>query len=159
MEQKPRREALRSALARVLPNWGPLFLRVALGTVFMAHGWAKLDTPLGTPGGFNIESWGWPYPVFWAWVVALVESYGGLLILVGLFTRLAALLIATVMAVAIIKVKAVQGFVGGFEFEFALLMIAFTLVLTGGGRLSVDRDVLGWGAPPVRSRVGETPYD
>ncbi len=150
---------MRSWLTRVLPDWGPLFLRLALGTVFIAHGWAKLGTPLGTPEGFNIESWNWPYPVFWAWVVALVEAFGGLLIVVGLLTRLAALLIGSVMAVAIIKIKAEQGFIDGFEFEFSLLMIAVALVFTGGGRLSVDRDVLGWGAPPVRSRVGETPYD
>jgi putative oxidoreductase len=150
---------IRSFLARTLPEWGPIFLRLALGTVFIAHGWAKLGTPLGTPEGFNISSWNWPYPIFWAWVVALVEAFGGLLILVGLFTRLAALLVATVMAVAIIKLKAEQGFIGGSEFEYTLLMIAFALAFTGGGRLSVDRDVLGWGAPPSRSPVGETPYD
>ena len=40
-----------------------------------------------------------------------------------------------------------------------LLMMALALLLTGGGRISVDRDVLGWGAPPVSSPVGETPYD
>ena len=38
-------------------------------------------------------------------------------------------------------------------------MIALALVVTGAGRMSVDRDVLGWGAPPKRSHVGETPYD
>lgn len=150
---------MRSVLTRALPDWGPIFLRLALGTVFMAHGWAKLGTPLGTPEGFNIDDWNWPYPVFWAWVVALVETFGGLLIVVGFFTRLAALLIGAVMTTAIIKVRGVQGFVGGFELEFSLLMIALALVFTGGGRLSIDRDVLGWGAPPVRSPVGETPYD
>ena len=159
VEREAGRETMRSWLTRVLPGWGPLFLRLALGTVFMAHGWAKLGTPLGTPEGFNIESWNWPYPVFWAWVVALVEAFGGLLMVVGFLTRLAALLIGSVMAVAIIKMKAEQGLIDGFEFEFSLLMIAVALVFTGGGRLSVDRDVLGWGAPPVRSRVGETPYD
>lgn len=153
------RETLGALLTRTLPDWGPIFLRLALGTVFVAHGWAKLGTPLGTPEGFNIEGWNWPYPVFWAWVVALVETIGGLLIVVGFLTRLAALLIAAVMAVAIVKLKAEQGFIGGFEFEFSLMMIAVALFFTGGGRLSVDRDVLGWGAPPVRSRVGETPYD
>ena len=86
---------MRSLLTRVLPDWGPIFLRLALGTVFMAHGWAKLGSPLGTSGGFNIANWGWPYPVFWAWVVVLVETFGGLLIVVGLLTRVAALLIAT----------------------------------------------------------------
>ena len=138
---------MRWLLRRYLPDWGPIALRFALGTVFMAHGWAKLSGPVGTSEGFNIERWGWAYPVLWAWLVALVEFFGGLLIIVGLFTRIAAALIACVMLVAILKLKLSRGFVGGFEFEFALLMIAFSLVLTGGGHLSVDRDVLGWGVP------------
>ena len=150
---------MRWFLTRYLPEWGTIPLRLALGLIFMAHGWAKLTGPLGTPEGFNVDSLGWPYPVFWAWVVALVETFGGLLVIVGLFTRVAAFLIACVMVVAILKVKLALRFVGGFEFDFALLMIAFALVITGAGRLSVDRDVLGWGAPPKRSHVGDTPYD
>lgn len=150
---------MRWLLTRYFPEWGPILLRLALGTVFVAHGWAKLTGPLGTPDGFNIESWGWPYPVVWAWVVAVVETFGGLLIVVGLFTRIAAALVACVMVVAIVQIKLELGLVGGFELDFTLLMTALALVITGGGRLSVDRDVLGWGAPPKRSRVGETPYD
>jgi putative oxidoreductase len=150
---------MRWFLTKYFPEWGTVLLRLAVGLVFMAHGWAKLNGPLGTPEGFNIEGWGWPYPVVWAWIVALVEMFGGLLVIVGLFTRVAAALIAAVMVVAILQVKLERGFVGGFEFDFALLMIALSLVVTGAGRLSVDRDVLGWGAPPKRSRVGETPYD
>lgn len=150
---------IRWFVVRYLPEWGTVPLRLALGLIFVAHGWAKLTGPLGTPEGFNIDSWGWPYPVFWAWVVALVETFGGLLITVGLFTRPAALSIACVMIVAILELKLSQGLIGGFELEVALLMIAFSLLITGAGRLSVDRDILGWGAPPKRSRVGDTPYD
>jgi len=150
---------MRALFSKYFPEWGGVALRLALGAVFVAHGWGKLQGPLGTPDGFNIDRWGWPFPVFWAWVVALVEFLGGLLVLVGLFTRLAAALIACVMFFALIKLRLQQGFIGGFELEFTLLMIALSLVVTGGGRMSVDRDVLGWGAPPVRSRVGETPYD
>lgn len=117
-------------------------MRLALGTVFMAHGWDKLTGPLGTPEGFNIEAWGWPYPVFWAWGVALVETFGGLMVIVGLFTRVAAILIALVMLFAILKVRLSLGFIDGFEFEFSLLMLAIALALAGPGRLSVDRDVL-----------------
>lgn len=130
---------------RHFPDWAPLAIRLAIGTVFMAHGWNKLTGPLGTPEGFNIEAWGWPLPVLWAWLVAIVETFGGLCIIVGLFTRIAAFLVACVMVVAIWKVRLTRGFVGGFEFEFTLLMGAMALILGGGGRLSVDRDVLGWG--------------
>lgn len=136
---------MRALLDRYFPEWGSLFLRLALGAVFMAHGWAKLSGPLGTPEGFNIEGWGWPHPVLWAWIVALVETFGGLLIVVGLLTRVAAAFIVGVIVVAILQVNVEQGFIGGFELEFSLLMIALALLLMGGGRLSVDRDVLGWG--------------
>ncbi len=151
--------AVRGVFTHLFTEWGALPIRLALGIIFAAHGWEKLNGPLGTPEGFNIESWGWPYPVFWAWLVALVEFIGGIFVVVGLLTRAAAAFIAGVMVAALLKVRLASGFLGGFEFEFALLMMAFALLLTGGGRVSVDRDVLGWGAPPVSSRVGETPYD
>lgn len=138
---------MRALLNRYFPEWGSLFLRLALGAVFMAHGWAKLSGPVGTPEGFNIDAWGWPHPVLWAWIVALVETFGGLLLVVGLLTRFAAALICGVIIVAILQVTAEQGFIGGFELDFSLLMIAIALILMGGGRLSVDRDVLGWGLP------------
>ncbi len=137
---------MRRLSLRYFPDWGPVALRLALGTVFMAHGWAKLTGPLGTPEGFNIADWGWAYPVFWAWAVAIVETFGGLLVIVGFFTRTAAALMAVVMFFAILKVRLVEGFIDGFEFEFALLMSAVSLSLTGAGRLSVDRDVLSRGA-------------
>ncbi len=136
---------MRWIVTRYLPDWGPIAVRFALGTVFMAHGWGKLSGPLGTAEGFNIEAWGWPFSPFWAWLVALVETFGGLLLIVGLFTRVAAALISGVMVMAILKVRRARGFVGGFEFEFMLLMAALSLVLSGPGRLSIDRDVLGWG--------------
>jgi putative oxidoreductase len=150
---------MRWFLNRYFSDWGGFFLRLALGSVFMAHGWLKLNGPLGTPEGFNIDAWDWPYPEVWAWAVAMIETLGGLLIIVGLFTRIAAAFAACVMIVAIVRVRLPLGFIGGFELEYTLLMIALALVITGAGRLSVDRDVLGWGAPPKRSHVGETPYD
>lgn len=135
---------------RYSPVWAPFFLRLALGTVFMAHGWMKLHGPLGTSEGFNIADWGWPNPEMWAWIVATVEFFGGLLIVCGLLTRFAAIAIAGVMAAAIWYVKLREGFIGGFEFELTLLMMAIALVFSGGGRLSIDYEILSWGAPPRR---------
>lgn len=151
--------AVRGLFTRLFTDWGALPIRLALGIIFASHGWEKLNGPLGTPEGFNIESWGWPYPVFWAWLVALVEFVGGIFVAVGLLTRVAAAFIGSVLVVALLKGRLASGLLGGFELEFSLLMMALALLLTGGGRISVDRDVLGWGAPPVSSPVGETPYD
>ena len=146
------RDRLRVLFKRYLPRWAPFFLRLALGTVFMAHGWIKLTGPVGSPQGFNIDSWGWPFPAFWAWSVALIETFGGLLIVVGLYTRMVAALIAIEMLVAIYKVKAASGFVGGFEFEFSLLMMALALTFAGAGRFSVDLDILGRPVVPRRRK-------
>jgi uncharacterized membrane protein YphA (DoxX/SURF4 family) len=141
---------MRWLLRRYFPDWGPVLLRLALGMILAAHGWEKLHGPLGTPEGFNIESWGWPYPLLWAYVVAIVEFFGGLLLVVGLFARFAATFVICVIVVAITKVTLTTGFIGGFELELALLAIAVSLVFTGAGALSIDRDILGWGAPGTR---------
>lgn len=142
---------MRFLFTRYSIRWAPVLLRLALGCVFMAHGWEKLTGPLGTAEGFNIESWGWSNPTAWAWAVALVETSGGLLIIVGLFTRIAAAALAVLMVVATLKVRLAEGFIGGFELEFTLLMVALALMVTGGGKLSVDRDVLGLGLQRGRS--------
>jgi uncharacterized membrane protein YphA (DoxX/SURF4 family) len=71
-------------------------------------------------------------------VVALVEFVGGILLLVGFQTRLAAALIAIVMIVAMITVKFAKGFSGGWEFDFVLFLMAVSLMLSGGGAASIE---------------------
>jgi putative oxidoreductase len=132
-----------------LNRWVPLILQVFLGLIFMAHGAQKLFGAFGGPGmtGFTafITRIGLTPPVFWAWVVAIVEFFGGLCILLGLFTRVAALLIIADMIGAIVTVNWKIGFFwtkGGLEFPLTLAVIALTLILTGPGFVSLDR-VLG----------------
>lgn len=117
----------------------PLLLRIALGAVFIVHGYAKLTGMDGTIGFFgNI---GIPLPAFSAWLVALVEFLGGISVLLGIFTRISAGLIAIVMVVAMITVKFAQGFSGGWEFDFVLLMISLALVIKGDGEFSLGKVV------------------
>ena len=129
-----------------------LFLRVPLGLVFMAHGSQKL---FGLFGGQGVsatmkafeEKMGIP-PILT--ILAMIAEFGGGLgVLIGCLTRLSALGIASVMVVAIYKVHMVNGFFlnlnclpgrgQGFEYNIALLGMALSLVLTGGGRWSLDR--------------------
>ncbi len=115
----------------------PLILRIALGAVFIVHGFAKLTGMEGTIGFFgNI---GIPFPAFSAWLVALVEFLGGISVLLGIFTRISAALIAVIMVVAMISVKFAQGFSGGWEFDFVLFMVAVSLVILGDGDLSLGK--------------------
>lgn len=109
--------------------FAPVLLRLALGPIFIAHGIPKLMNPAGAAGFFG--SIGLPAPAVMAIVVGLVEVIGGLLVLIGYGTRLAAALLAVVMLVAITLVKWSQGFLNGWEFDFVLLAAALSLMLSG----------------------------
>lgn len=117
-------------------RYAAVLLRIALGAVFIVHGWDKLADIAGTAGFFGKV--GIPAAGFFAWVVAMVEFFGGLAVLVGFGTRIASALISCVMVVAIITVKFSQGFSGGWEFDFTLLMVALSLVILGSGPLSIS---------------------
>ena len=131
---------LARALSRFQPAV-PLLLRVALGVVFIAHGYQKIA---GGVGGFSqsVARLGFPVPYLFAWGAALAEFLGGICVLVGLFTRYAALAIATVMAVAVTRVHLREGLIGGYEYPLVLLVVAGAVMLTGAGPLSFDRSIL-----------------
>jgi putative oxidoreductase len=67
---------------------------------------------------------------------------GGIFLLVGVVTRIAAALLIIDMIGAIFLVKISKGFVGGYELDFLLMAICISLLLTGPGRISVEWDVL-----------------
>jgi putative oxidoreductase len=117
-----------------------LGLRLALGTIMIAHGAQKL---------FNLSRFMeilqhlGILPIM-AYLVVAAELGGGILLVVGLLTRLAALSIVIDMAVAIDKVHWKNGLVSsggkvGYEFPLACGMIAFALILLGGGPISLDQ--------------------
>ena len=124
-------------------------LRAALGIIFFAHGSQKL---LGWFGGYGFDATvqffdqqlGIP-PAF-ATMAIFAEFFGGIMILLGLFTRIGAVLIAITMAVALFNVHLPQGFFiaggkVGFEYVFVLLMISLYLAINGAGELSLDRQI------------------
>lgn len=122
-----------------------LLLRVAIGTVFLAHG---AQTLFGAFGGIGIAGTaqsmaetGLLPGVFFAVLAGLTEFGGGLFLLVGLLTPLAGLAIAGVMTVAIITVTGPNGFFSqdlGYEFNMVLIAVALALAIAGPGRLSLD---------------------
>ena len=124
----------------------PLVLRVAAGVIFAAHGAQKL---FGLFGGYGLEGTGqWMESIGLApgYLMALLagsaEFFGGLAFLLGLLVRPSALVLAVTMAVAIATVHLEKGLFmanDGYEFGLALLAISVALVLSGGGRLSLDR--------------------
>lgn len=117
----------------------PLFARVVVGWVFMWTGWAKLQN---LPRMIeNFASWGIPYPEITTPFVSGVEFFGGLLLLLGLFTRLAATPLVIVMAVAIVSAKLDQitslETLLGFE-EIAYMALFGWLAVAGPGPISLD---------------------
>ena len=118
-------------------NFGPLILRLVLGLVFVAHGYPKLFGGFSQTVGF-FESVGIKPGKFWVFVVGAVEFFGGIALVLGFATQLAALLIAINMVVAMAKVKFKIGFVNGYEFDLILLAAALSLTLTGAGAFAID---------------------
>lgn len=132
-------------------NWGVLPLRFAVGAIFVAHGAQKL---FGAFDGYGITKTaegfgliGLNPSLFWAWVVAIAEFFGGLGLLFGLLTRLSAAALVTNMAVAICLVHLKNGFFagnGGYEYPMLLMAASISLVILGPGDYSLDALVGKW---------------
>lgn len=124
-----------------------LVLRVILGVIMIPHGMQKLFGAFNGPGlegtAASFANLRLTPAGFWAWVAALVEFGGGLLLLAGFLTRLVGFLVAVQMATAVVKVHAPRFFVseGGMEFVLALAAMGVCVLLLGAGPLSVDRSI------------------
>jgi putative oxidoreductase len=125
-------------------NWSPVALRLVLGLVMAGHGAQKLFGWFGGYGlestaGFFAEKLGLTPGLFWASLAAGGELFGGLLLIVGLATRLAAVNTAVIMLVAILTVHNSAFFLpAGMEFALSLLAMSIALIISGGGALSAD---------------------
>ena len=119
---------------------GPLIMRLIVGYVFMLTGWGKLNNlPQITQ---NFIEWGVIFPKIMTPFVSGVEFFGGIMLILGLFTRIPAAMLAVVMVVAIRSAK--WGDVDSLEtllgFEEAAYFAGFMwLAIAGPGAASLDR--------------------
>lgn len=137
-----------------LAGWGIVPVRVVVGLVFVVHGGQKLFVfGLGGTAGFMGQV-GIPAPALAAVVVTAVELLGGLALILGLFTRVVAVLVAIDMLVAIAVVHLRAGFFvpKGVEFVLTLLAASVTLAMVGAGAASLDAVLERRSAPPAPSQ-------
>ncbi|MCC6315727.1 MAG: DoxX family protein [Thermomicrobiales bacterium] len=127
-------------LERMTP-WGLTLLRIVVGLTFFMHGQQKLlEMGIGGVTGF-FASLGIPAPALAAVVVSLVETFGGLALILGALTRVAGVLLTIDMLVALLVVHRPHGFfvgAGGAELALVLGASALTLAITGPGALAID---------------------
>jgi putative oxidoreductase len=142
--------------SRIVAGWfswaGPLAARITVGMVFMGTGWTKLQNlPVITR---NFAAMGIPAPEIMTPFVSGVEFVGGLLLLLGLLTRFAAVPLMVVMVVAIVAAKRADidslETLLGFEEVSYFVMFAW-LAIAGPGPVSLDHFVLkGSGRIPAQ---------
>ena len=135
-------------------RWAIVPLRLIVGYAFIAHGMAKW---LRGPESFGrlLHAIGVPYPTMMAWMVTMLEVFGGLAILLGLFVALASIPLIASMLVAMFTLQVHYGFsavrtIGltatgpvfgppGYEINLLYIAALIVLALLGPGALSVQR--------------------
>ncbi|WP_051298783.1 DoxX family protein [Arthrobacter castelli] len=137
---------MKNAPNNTLGQLGLAVLRVVVGIVAAMHGWQKIgqNTIAGTTKGF--AQMGIPAADIIAPIVAYLELFGGIALIIGLLTRPVALLLTIVMAGALFLVHLPAGFYaanGGYELVLMIGAAALALALTGPGRISIDRAFFG----------------
>ena len=121
-----------------------LVMRISLGVIMVAHGYQNTFRHLHDHVHM-VASLG--LPAWLGYVSSLTELLGGLLILVGFFTRPAAFAVCIDLIVAIWKVHWHNGLMAehGYEFPLAIATIAFALIFFGGGQFAIDHVLRGGG--------------
>jgi putative oxidoreductase len=149
METMARGEGKRVGLLFRRSDVALLLLRAMIGVVFIAHGAQKL---FGVFGGGGLDAtakamagYGLEPGMFFAVLAGISEFGGGLLLIVGLLTPLAGLIITGLMVVAIAVSTGQKGFIVigglGYEYNLVLIAIALALVIAGPGWLSLDHQL------------------
>jgi putative oxidoreductase len=124
-------------------GWGIAALRMMVGVTFLMHGGQKLFVyGIGGTAGFMAHI-GIPAPTISAVLTIGAELLGGALLLLGLFTRYAAAVLAFTMMVAVVSVHLRNGFFlpNGYEYALMMLVANIALALTGAGEFALERVV------------------
>ena len=137
-----------SKLLQVLRDIALLIARVGLGGILIAHGWRRWQV-LKIPSQIAyLQQFGTPYPAVAAWGATILELVGGIFLIVGALTPLIALAVVAQQVLTICYtnwfkepylLNAQGGYVGGYEYNVALGLLALLFLVFGAGRASIDR--------------------
>ncbi len=123
-------------------QWPVLILRIALGAVWIVHGWPKIRDL--RQNAQNFQSMGFKPGALFGTAAALLEFFGGIAIVVGLATApIAALFILEFIVILVWRWSKRSPFVGGWELDLLILAGAVALFSLGGGAFSLDRMLFG----------------
>ena len=121
-----------------------VIMRVVMGIIFLSHGVAKLQMGLS-----HVDAWFMSIgvPGFVAYVVVILELLGGIMLIVGLFTRYVSAFFVVMLFGAIVMAKLPIGLLGnaqmpGYELDLGFILISLYLVVADKSTLSVDRLIM-----------------
>ena len=122
---------------------GYALARVWFALLILPSGYEKVfENGAARIAAGNVLKTGFYPPMFWAWVVALLEFIGMILLALGLGTRLVAFMMAIELGVIVVTIQAPNGWFWtsrGTEFALILFVVCIAFVIGGGGRYSLDR--------------------
>jgi len=122
---------------------GYALARVWFALLILPSGYEKVfENGAARIAAGNVLKTGFYPPMFWAWVVALLEFIGMILLALGLGTRLVAFMMAIELGVIVVAIQMPNGYFWtsrGTEFALVLFLVCLAFVFGGGGRYSLDR--------------------
>jgi putative oxidoreductase len=128
--------------AAMSPIAGTL-VRIVVGVMFVVHVMGKFHNGADAVAGYMGKN-GLQPGLFFAYAAMTLESVGGVLLIIGLFTRFVAAALAIEMLIALLVVHLPKGYAasgGGYEYVLLIGIVLFTIAMRGGGPYSVDAKI------------------
>jgi putative oxidoreductase len=118
------------------------FVRIVIGIMFLMHVSAKFKIGAAAVAANIFAKNGFEPALVWAYVTMFIELVGGVCLIIGLFTRFVAAVLAIEMLIALLFVHLPKGYAaggGGYEYVLLIGAVCFFIAIRGGGPYSVDR--------------------
>jgi putative oxidoreductase len=118
------------------------FVRIVVGAMFLMHVSVKFKIGAGAVAANIFAKNGLEPALAWAYLTMFIELVGGACLIVGLFTRFVAAVLAIEMLIALLFVHLPKGYAagaGGYEYVLLIGAVCFVFAIRGGGPYSVDR--------------------